>query len=44
MIMINEVYLLASSYVRKFKKNHYIFLCLLHIEKKKKRREEGFVK
>ena len=42
--MMKTVYLLASLFIKKFKKNNHLFLGLLHTEKKKKRREEDFVK
>ena len=41
---LKKAYLLAFSYIRKFKKKSPSFLGLLHTEKKKKKREEGFVK
>ena len=34
--MIKKVYLLASLYIRKFKKNRDLFFGLLHTEKKRR--------
>ena len=41
--MIKKVYLLASLYIRKFKKNRDLFW-VYYVQREKEEKEEGFVK